>query len=64
MKHLTKTPAVGQQLMYVHGGNAIPCEVVAVSAAAVYSIKLLAGGLNNSLEGKVIRVHTALLRTM
>lgn len=62
MKQLTKTPTIGQKLIYVQAGNRIPCEVVSV-AAAVCQIKLLSGGLNNSLAGKVIRAHVALLRT-
>ena len=62
MKHPTATPTVGQNLVYVQGGNVIPCEVVSV-AAAVCRVKLLAGGVNNSLAGKVIPAHVALLRT-
>lgn len=62
MKALTKTPVIGQQLIFVQGGNLIPCEVVSV-AAAVCQVKLLAGGLNNSLAGQVIRAHVALLKT-
>lgn len=61
MKQLSKTPTIGQQLVYINGGNQLPCEVVAVSAA-VCTVKLLAGGLNNSLAGKVVRAHVALLR--
>lgn len=62
MKPLNKTPTIGQQLIFVQGGNRLPCEVVSVSAA-VCQVKVLAGGLNNSLAGKVIRAHVALLRT-
>lgn len=63
MNRITKTPTVGQQLVYKDvQGNILPCEVVKVFAA-VCKVKLLAGGLNNSLAGQTISAHVALLYT-
>ncbi len=56
------TPVVGQQLVYRNPAQrtVLPVRVVKVSAA-VCEVEILAGGLNDSLKGKTLRAHVALL---
>jgi hypothetical protein len=60
LSHIAKTPVVGERLVYVNCGMAIPCEVVSVTT--VCRVKLLAGGINNQLEGRVIPASLGILR--
>lgn len=61
---LNKTPMIGDKLVYrnARDRSILPVEVVKVSAA-VCEVRILAGGLDDSLKGHIIRAHVALLFT-
>lgn len=59
---MNTTPTVGDVLVYRNpkGLATLPVRVVKVWAA-VCEVEILAGGLDNSLKGKTLRAHVALL---
>ena len=59
---ISATPAVGAQLIYrnVRERTQLPVRVTKVFAS-VCEVEILAGGLNDSLKGNIIRVHVAML---
>ncbi len=61
---MNATPVIGQTLVYRNPRDRtiLPVRVVKVSAA-VCEVEILAGGLNDSLKGKILRAHVALLHT-
>lgn len=62
MNPISKTPAVGETLMYVNRqtGVRVPVTVRKVWAAAC-EVEVLSGGLNNSMKGRVLRAHVVQL---
>ena len=59
---LTQTPTIGQVLVYRNTRlrTQLPVRVVKASPA-VCEVEILAGGVDNSLKGQIIRAHVALL---
>lgn len=64
MAPINRTPVVGEVLTYRdsyrHATVVLPVKVAKVWAAAC-QVEILAGGLDNSLKGKTLRVHVCQL---
>lgn len=61
---MNTTPSVGDVLVYRNSKDRtiLPVRVVKVWAA-VCEVEILAGGLNDSLKGQIMRAHVAMLYT-
>lgn len=62
MRLISTTPMVGDTLYYINKANRVqlPVKVIKVSPA-VCECEVLTGGLFDSLKGKVMRIHVAML---
>lgn len=62
IRPIVRTPVVGETLCYLNRKDRVqlPVRIVKVWAAAC-EVEILAGGLFDSLKGKTLRVHVAML---
>ncbi len=62
MSPIRETPKTGDVVYYINRKMGVQCPVKVLSvSASVCVVEFLAGGLNNSLKGRQIRAHVALL---